>query len=451
MKTLTMIVFASLGLTAPLQAQPVLPPAVPVSAVPSIPAMPALPAPVALTAWTMPADDPEWFDQDRDAERQERERREAERNRESSAYDRGLQALDQSRWDRAIADFDRVVQLKGSKADAALYWKAYAQNKLGQRADALGTIAQLARDYPDSRYQQQAKALEVEVRRDTGQPVRPENENDEDLKLMALQALQNSEPEQAIQMLMKILQGTSSPRLKERALFVLAQSGSAAARQALVNIAKGGSTPELQNKAIQYLGTFGSAESRAALADIYQGTSDVDVKRRILRAFMIAGEKARLLTAAQHEQNPDLRQEAVRQLGVMGAHDELWTMYQKETAIDVKKQILQAMFVGGNAARLIDLAKTEPNPELRRLAVRNLGLMGGKETGDALVGIYGSNSDPQIRKAVVQALFIQGNAASLVALARKEQDIEMKKAIVSKLSLMHDKAATDYLLEILNK
>ena len=46
---------------------------------------------------------------------------------------------------------------------------------------------------------------------------------------------------------------------------------------------------------------------------------------------MVAGEKDRLLTAAQTEQNPELRAAAVQQLGVMGAHDELWTLYQKES------------------------------------------------------------------------------------------------------------------------
>ena len=112
---------------------------------------------------------------------------------------------------------------------------------------------------------------------------------------------------------------------------------------------------------------------------------------------------------------PELRAEAVRQLGVMGAHDELWQLYTKESSLDVKKQILQAMFVGGNAERLIQLAKTESDPELRRVAVRNLGLMGSKRTGDALVEIYTTDKDPEIRKAVVQGLFIQNNAESLVA------------------------------------
>jgi HEAT repeat protein len=136
----------------------------------------------------------------------------------------------------------------------------------------------------------------------------------------------------------------------------------------------------------------------------------------------------------------------------MGAHDELWTMYQKESSIEVKKQILQAMFIGGNATRLIDLAKSEKNPELRRTAVRNLGLIGGKQSGDALVEIYNTDKDPDIRKAVIQGLFIQNNGDALVALARKEQDRDMKMQIVQKLSLIgNSKAAKDYLMELLNK
>jgi HEAT repeat protein len=176
----------------------------------------------------------------------------------------------------------------------------------------------------------------------------------------------------------------------------------------------------------------------------------VDTKRRILRAFMVSGEKGRLFTAAQSEQNAELRAEAVRQLGVMGAHEELWQLYQKETAVEVKKHILQAMFVGGHATRMIDLAKTEQNVELRRSAVRNLGLMGSKGTGQALVDIYSSDRDLSVRKSVIQALFLQDNATSLVALARKEENTELKKEIVQKLSLMRSKVATDYMLELLN-
>jgi HEAT repeat protein len=386
-----------------------------------------------------------------DAQR-EKERAQRDRDRENSYYDQGQSALDSARWDRAVTSFDRVIEAKSNKADAALYWKAYAQNKQGQRPEALATIGVLLKEYPKSRYLSDAKALEVEVKQRSGQPVNPAAEADEDLKLVAIQALANNPSEEAIPILQKVLQGTGSPRLKARALFVLAQSSSPKAREVLVNIAKGNANPDLQMKAVQYLAIHGGRESRAALAEIYSGSSEIDMKKSILRAFMQGGEKDRLVTAATSEQNAELRATAVSLLGNMSATDELWTLYQKESSVDVKKQIIRALFTGGSATRLIELAKSEQNPELRLLSVRNLGVMNSKRTGDTLAELYGTEKDPDIRKAIINGLFVSNNAEALIALARKEQDPAMKKEMVSRLSNMHgSKAVTDFLLEILNK
>lgn len=390
-------------------------------------------------------------EREREAAAREKERAQREREREYSAYDSGQQALDSGRWDRAITNFDRVIEMKATRADAALYWKAYAQNKLAQRPEALGTIATLTKEYPKSRYLNDARALELEVKRAAGQPVNPAAESDEEIKLMALNSLQNTAPEEAIPMLQKVLQGTGSPRLKSQALFVLAQSNSPKAREVLVNIARGGANPDLQMRAVNYLAIHGGRESRAALGEVYNSTSDLDMKKQILRAFMQSGEKDRLVTAAQSEQNAELRATAVQQLGNMGAHDELWAMYQKESSQDVKKQIIRALFTGGSSTRLTELARSERDPELRLLAVRNLGVMGSKRTGDVLLDIYNTDKDPAIRRAVINGLFQSNNAEALVALARKESDPVMKKEMVSRLSNMRSKVATDYLIELLNK
>lgn len=366
-------------------------------------------------------------------------------------YEEGQAALEDARWQEAVERFSSVAAAKSDRSAAALYWKAYALDRLGQKAEALATAGELIKTYPDNRWSSDAKALELEVRQSVGQPVRPEAEADEELKLLALQGLQHSDPEQAVPMLEKILQGSSSPRLKERALFVLAQSSSARARQVLTTAARGASNPDLQRKAIQYLGVHGGRENREALAQIYDSSTDVDVKRRILRAFAVSGERDRVLAAATKESSTDLRAEAVQQLGVMGAHEELWQLYQKEAALDVKKRILQTMFVGANAAKLIELANGEPNIELRRAAIRNLGLMGPQKTSDALLTIYAREKEPETRRVVLQAFFHQNNAEQLVALARKESDPQMRKEIISRLSLMRSKVALEYLMEILNK
>jgi HEAT repeat protein len=167
---------------------------------------------------------------------------------------------------------------------------------------------------------------------------------------------------------------------------------------------------------------------------------------------MVAGDRVRVLAAANTEKVPELRQEAVRQLGAMGAREELWQMYQKESAPEVKRQILSSLFVSGDAQRLIDVANTEQNPELRRRAVQHLGTMGRSKTGDALAGIYAKEKETDIKRYVINALFVQNNAESLVAIARKETDPALKRDIVSKLSNMtKSKVAMDYLMEILNK
>ena len=66
-----------------------------------------------------------------------------------------------------------------------------------------------------------------------------------------------------------------------------------------------------------------------------------------------------------------------------------------------------------------------------------------------LVNIYNSDTRTDLRRTVINSLFIQGNAKALVALARKEKDPDLKKTIIEKLSIMGSKEAADYLMEYL--
>jgi HEAT repeat protein len=203
-------------------------------------------------------------------------------------------------------------------------------------------------------------------------------------------------------------------------------------------------------KAIHYLGIMGSKENRQVLADIYAGSNDANVKRAVLHGFMVSGDREHLLQAAKSEKNPDLRKEAIHQLGISGGQSELWQLYQAEPSVEVKETILHSMFVGGNSDKLVEVARGEKDPRLRRAAIHSLGIMGDR-TGPALVAMYGSESDSALRGEIVNALFIQGNAKAMVDLARKETNPELKKMIVSKLSVMGSKDATEYMLEILSK
>ncbi|MGZ8867981.1 MAG: hypothetical protein ACXW2P_06525 [Thermoanaerobaculia bacterium] len=109
------------------------------------------------------------------------------------------------------------------------------------------------------------------------------------------------------------------------------------------------------------------------------------------------------------------------------------------------------MFIGGNADKLEELARGERVVELRVTAIKNLGLLGGDKSGPFLVSMYDSDRDVEVRKAVINGLFLQSNAKALIGLARKEKDPSMKKQLVSKISLISSDETEKYLLELLNE
>jgi HEAT repeat protein len=367
---------------------------------------------------------------------------------EDSDYENGLRELDARQWEQAIDSFDAAANHKKGSVDAALYWKAYAQNRAGRREEALSTIASLRQAHPSSRWLKDAQALEVEMRAQTGAPVSPNIENNEELKLFAVNSLMQTDPDKALPILQKLLASNNSEKLKEQALFVLTQNSTPEAHKLLSDMARNSANPDLQMKAIRYMGLMGKKEARNELASIYNSSSDVRLKRTILQSFMQSGSRDFLLNAAKSEQNPELRRDAIRQLALSGGQDELWQLYQSASLED-KKTILQSMFLGGNSSRLIEIAKTEKDPALRVAAIKSLGLMGNNGRSDVLVSIYQSDQNRQVRDAVLNALFLQQNGKALVDLARNEKDPQMKKAIIEKMSLVHSKEVTDYMMELL--
>jgi tetratricopeptide (TPR) repeat protein len=377
------------------------------------------------------------------------EQRSERAEREADLYEEGTDAIDEGEWEQAIDYFTRVAEMKGSRTDGALYWTAYALARLNRRTEAIKTIDALKKNHPKSRWINDANALEVEVRQSSGERVRPENVDD-DVKVIAIQSLMHSDPEKAYPLLEKIVKGASyTKKMKEQALFVLSQSSSPRAQQLLADIAKGNSNPGVQEDAIRYLGIHGGKRNGALLAEIYNSNVSTDVKEEVLRAYMISGQKDRVLEAAKSEKNADLREEAIRLLGVMGGRTELASLYANETSRNVKEEIINALFVAGDSGKIGELATGEKDPKLRAEAIRKLGLM-GKKTAPMLLNLY-ATGDATVKDAVIDGLFVQGNAKALIQLARNEKDRQLKKEILQKLSVMNNDDAVAYMLEILEE
>ena len=313
-------------------------------------------------------------------------------------YENARNLIDRERYDQAVRQlnellqrFDGKAQAIENKVDAALYWKAYTLGKQQNMADALNTIADMQKRFAESRWVKDAKALEMELRQASGQAVSPDGQNDDDLKLLALRGLMRSDPDRAVPMIDQLLAGNSSVNVKENALFVLSQSQSAQAKTIIANAAKNSTNPDLQLRAVRYLGAMGGTDSSQMLDEIYRTSTDSAVKRTIL----------------------------------------------------------QSVFSSGNVDKMTDIAKTEKDATLRRSAIRDLGMMNARKTGDTLRAMYASETAPEFKKEIISAIYQQKNAAMLVEMAKAEKDPAMKKEIVTKLSTMKSKEATDYMLELL--
>jgi hypothetical protein len=222
---------------------------------------------------------------------------------------------------------------------------------------------------------------------------------------------------------------------------------------------------------------MGIAGCRDQLRDLYSKATSPDVKRDLLHSTIVSGDTELQEKVAHSDPDPKLRAEAVKDLGISGGckqltdfaaekdpdvmhsaihamgvggcRDQLRDLYSKTTNRDLKGDILHATIVSGDTELQEKVALNDPDPELRAAAIKDLGISGGSSA--TLMNIYQSNQNADVRDAAINALFIKGDAHSLVELARKETNPELRKEIVSKLSVMGNREANDYLMEILNK
>ena len=233
-----------------------------------------------------------------------------------AAYSQAQNYIDRNQYDRALEPLDRVISAKGERAVGAMYWKAYSLMKLARRDEALSTLGQLTKQFPDSPWVRDARALEVEVKQAAGQNAATDAVDDE-TKLLALQGIMRTDPDAAIPAVEKMLAGGGSVRLKDRALFVLSQSRSDKALGIISNVARVNTNPDLQQRAIRYLGQSNTADSMKTLSTVYGGSSSVDVKKAVISALASSRNPAAVTTLvalARAERNPELKNSIVRHL-----------------------------------------------------------------------------------------------------------------------------------------
>jgi tetratricopeptide (TPR) repeat protein len=353
---------------------------------------------------------------------------------ESGDYSRGTSSLDQGRYEQAVQAFDKVIAANGPRVDGAMYWKAYSLHRLGRGTEALTTLDDLLKKFPSSRWANDAKALQVEVRQASGRPVNPSQESDDELKLIALNGLMSRDPEQGIPIVEKILAGSASPRMKERALFVLAQSGSPRAKTMLTEIAKGKGNPDLQLKALDYLGAFGSGPDVPLLVDIYKSSSDVDVKKRVIRSLGMAGRRGRFSFAFGPEIalartiNANIGTKIATEVSAeaRARADADYQRMREEVQRAQQEAQREVERAEREMARSMETARADAKPGTsERDKAREAK---AKEASDALWGLYQAESSVDLKREILRNMYVGDQSDRLVQIARTEKDAGLRRS-----------------------
>ncbi|HSK79737.1 MAG TPA: HEAT repeat domain-containing protein [Thermoanaerobaculia bacterium] len=298
-------------------------------------------------------------------------------------YREAKRDLDAGRFGQAAEKFGRVAGRGGASADAALYWQAYAYSKAGRSKDALSTVRRLAGSHPKSPWLDDARALEAEIRGTAGEDDAGE---DAELRLIVLGSRLERDPAGTIPKLQAILRGSEPLRVKRQALFVLSQSGAPEARRILVEVARGSAHPELQKVAIEYLGILQDKEAQKTLQEIYRTNPSPEIRRHVLEYLGISQDHEFLARTARQEKDPALRRQAITSLGLgpAGKTGEILLSLYRDSDGPARRAVIEALFIQSNAKALIDLARAEKNPALRREIVQHLSLMNSQEAQDFL-------------------------------------------------------------------
>jgi HEAT repeat protein len=222
-----------------------------------------------------------------------------------------------------------------------------------------------------------------------------QNDPDPEVRTMALMFLVESKSDRAYEVLAEAARTSDDPDLQRRAVMLLGQRGDDRSRTLLRDLARQpGADPEVQQMAVATLGQTGSAEDRAFLRELYGSTTDEGVREYIVHSIANSGSPEDmqwlLERARDPSEDPTLRQQAL----FMAAQDEsvpvatIIEIYDGVEDPDMRAHLLYALaHRKGPAAtdKLMEAARSDPDPEVRQQAIIWLGQSKDPRVADFLI------------------------------------------------------------------
>jgi HEAT repeat protein len=219
------------------------------------------------------------------------------------------------------------------------------------------------------------------------------NDPDAEVQRQAVFWLSQVGTERAVKALDSILRFSKDPEIQDKAVFALSQHDRPGAQQALRAYAERAEVPEsAREKAIFWLGQTGAAENATFLRSLYGRLKSEELRKKVLFSLSQMGGSENgkwLITVARDtSQGLEMRKQALFWAGQAGVPiAELIGLYGKVGDQGMREQLVFVYSQRDEPAaldKLIEIAKRDPNPDLRKRALFWLGQSGDSRAVDAL-------------------------------------------------------------------
>ena len=416
-----------------------------------------------------------------------------------SLYRLAREALARSDYKRASELFHRIAENypQSAYAGQALYYEAFSLYRSGGGDDlskARDRLNQLEKQYPSAAANDRATLLtrvcgELAKRGDESCAASiekaaqgasdpavgdtrgnaqsqkcPSDDDDNDVRIMALNALLQMDADRAIPILQKVLarRDACSAALRRKAVFILSQKQTDQTANILMNVARTDPDPEVREQAVQWLSQVPG--STGLLEGILKGSDDANIKEKALFSLsqqdQPAAQQALRDFALRDSENPDLREKAIFWLGQNRSKDNtefLRSLYSRLTNADLKEKVLFSLSQQegvGNEQWLMNIAA---NPK-EDIELRKKALFWAGQSGVAmseLVGFYNRMADSEMKEQMIFVFSQRENDTAAVDklfdIAKNDKDPELRKKAIFWLGQSRDPRVQQFLMDLINK
>ena len=373
-------------------------------------------------------------------------------------------------WAKAEQTFRSLVadHPQHKDADAALYYLAFALKKQNRFQEADKILERLIKEYTASSWINDARAMRIEMapklknNETINQAI---TEQDEELKLAALQSLFESSPERAVRVAVDILKSgaRSSITLKEGAITLLTDSESPEAGAAVLEVARGETDARLRRKAVEALGQVNVPGVVELLKELATKSTDGELAHAALRALAEHDgpqTRALLLEIARSAADTELRTIAISELGDGGDEatmEELVKLLDAEKNPEVREQILSTISQSDSPrarAKILEIARSGGDMEIRKAAIGLLGDREDAQAADTLAQLYDAERDLDVKEEIISVLGGMENKRALrklMEIVKSDTSARLKRRAIEALGDSEDPEAAKFLEELLRK